>query len=275
MFEIGRIQNLKVHRLDEQGAWLGEESQPVLLPIREVPADARVGAVYPVFVTLDSAEKPVATLHLPKAQVGEFAVLKVKDVTRHGAFLDWGMPKDLLVPYSEQPERMRAGHKYLVKVCLDNRGRVVGTARLDECLEPEIRDLKEGDRVELILWQYTDLGAKVIVNGLYGALLYKDELRSGLKRGDRLPGYVKTLRPDGKLDVTLRQSGVEGIEEARNTLLAALQKEGFLPLHDKSPSWEIQKRLGMSKKVFKKAVGGLYKEKRVELSDDGVRLKSN
>ena len=273
MVEIGRIQTLKIHHIDEHGAWLEEGRESVLLPMREVSSEAKAGDALTVFVTLDAAEKLLATLSLPKAQLGEFALLKVKEVTRHGAFLDWGMPKDLLVPYSEQPERMRTGHKYLVRVCLDNRGRVVATARIDECLETEVKDLQEGDNVELMIWNYTDLGAKVIINGLYGGLLYKDELRSGLKRGDRLQGYVKTLRADGKIDVTLRQGGVEGIETAKKVIVAALQKDGFLPLHDKSSSWEIQKALGMSKKTFKKAVGGLYKEKRVELADDGVRLK--
>ncbi len=275
MIELGRIHTLKIHHLDEKGAWLQEGQETVLLPMREVSVNAKKGDSLTVFVTLDASESLVATLDLPRVQVGEFAVLRVKEVTRHGAFLDWGMAKDLLVPYSEQPERMRTGHRYLVKVCLDSRNRVVGTARIDACLEPQVEDLKEGDNVALILWQYTDLGAKVIINNRFSGLLYKDELRAGLKRGDRLQGFIKTIRPDGKIDVTLRQGGVEGVETAKKIILDALQKDGFLPLHDKSESWEIQKVLGMSKKTFKKAVGGLYKEKRVDLTEEGVRLKQS
>jgi hypothetical protein len=168
---------------------------------------------------------------------------------------------------------MQLGRRYLVKVCLDSLGRLVGTARIDRCLEKEAIDLAEGEAVEVVIWEFTDLGARVIVNDLYAGLLYRDELKGGLKRGDRLRGYVKRLREDRKVDVTLHKVGAEGVEEAKAVILAALRPDGFLPLHDQSPPALIQQALGMSKKTFKKAVGGLYKAGLVEPGADGIRLK--
>jgi len=273
MEETGRIHNLPVERIDERGAWLMSGAEPVLLPRREVPAGTRPGDRFEVFVTRGAAGGLEATLGRPLAQVGEFALLKVREVTRHGAFLDWGLGKDLLVPFSEQPERMRAGRSYLVKVCLDSLGRVVGTARIDRCLETKEVDLEAGDTVDLVVWEFTELGAKVIVNDLFAGLLYRDELKGGVRRGDRLKGFVKRIREDRKIDVTLYKGGTEGVEEAKSVILAELRRGGFLPLHDQSPPALIQQSLGMSKKTFKKAVGGLYKAGLIELAGDGIRLK--
>lgn len=273
MVEVGRMQTLQVERVDERGAWLGGEGEPVLLPCPEAPTATKPGDVLSVFVLREPAGHLRATLLRPLAQVGEFALLRVRQVSRPGAFLDWGLAKDLLVPYSEQPERMQAGRKYLVKICLDSLGRMVATARIDRCLEKEEIDLDEGDAVDLVIWEFTDLGAKVIVNNLYAGLLYQDELKGGHKRGDRLRGYVKHIRPDRKIDVTLRKAGAEGIAEAREVILAALRKSEFLPLTDHSPPAIVQQALGMSKKSFKKAVGGLYKAGMIDLDDAGIRLK--
>jgi len=273
MIEIGRIHTLQVEELDERGAWLRGEGERALLPRKELPTAVRPGERLTVFILREASGELRATLGRPLAQVGEFALLKVSQVTRHGAFLDWGLEKELLVPFSEQPERMQAGRRYLVKVCLDSLGRVVGTARIDRCLEKEEIDLVDGQEVDLVLWAFTDLGARVIVNDLYAGLLYKDEIKGGLKRGDRFRGYVKRLRDDHKIDVTLRRAGVEGVEAAKAAILEALAKHPFLPLHDQSPPALIQQALGMSKKTFKKAVGGLYRSGLVELGDEGIRLK--
>jgi hypothetical protein len=273
MFEIGRNHTLQVDHVDERGAWLREGGASILLPRREVPDETKPGDWLSVFVTRESSGSLVATLRRPLAQVGEFALLRVRQVSRPGAFLDWGLVKDLLVPYSEQPERMQVGRKYLVKVCLDSLGRLVGTARIDRCLEKEEIDLAAGEKVDLVIWEFTDLGAKVIINDLYAGLLYKDELKGGVKRGDRLKGYVKCLREDRKIDVTLHKGGAEGVEEAKAVILAALRQSDFLPLHDQSPPAVIQQVLGLSKKTFKKAVGGLYKAGLIELSGEGIRLK--
>lgn len=273
MYEIGRFNILKIHHIDDYGAWLKAGRYQILLPAAEVTPSMKKGDRLEVFLYRGSSGDVVATLRRPKAQVGEFALLQVSAVTRHGAFLDWGLEKELLVPFSEQPERMRVGRRYLVKVCLDSLGRTVGTARIDRCLETEKIDLHEGQEVALTLWDFTDLGAKVIINELYGGLLYQDELPPGRRRGDRLKGYIKRVREDGKIDVTLRKTGAEGIEEAKSAILAALQPDGFLPLHDQSPPADVRAALGISKKTFKKAVGGLYKAGTVELTDAGVRLK--
>lgn len=274
MFEIGRRQSLPIARIDERGAWLQAGAESVLLPQRELPAGAVPGQSLEAFVYRDSSGSPVATLRQPKGEVGEFVLLKVSQSTRHGAFLDWGLEKDVLCPFSEQPERMRPGRSYLVKLCLDSQGRVVATAQIERCLEPPTTELAEGEAVELQLWEHTDLGAKVIINGRFAGLLYQDELPAGLRRGERLSGYIKRLREDGKIDVCLRQSGAAGAAEATGILLAALRSHGFLPLHDQSSPQQIQQLLGLSKKAFKKALGGLYKAGLVELEADGVRLKA-
>lgn len=273
MLNIGRINRLKIRELDEQGAWFEADQVRVLLPRNEVPQDAAPGDPLEVFVYLDREGMPLATRLRPLAQVGEFVLLRVSQVTKVGAFLDWGLPKELLVPFSEQPERMRPGRRYLVKVCLDDLGRLVATARIDACLETAATDLAVGDEVDIILWDFTDLGVKVIIDDLYLGLLYQDEMRPGMKRGYRGRAYVKKIREDGKIDVTLRQGGRDQLEEDKKALLAALSKEGFLPLTDQSAPAEIKLALGMSKKSFKKALGGLYKAGRVLLEDQGIRLK--
>lgn len=273
MLEIGRLQQLTIARIDDRGAWLQAGDAAVLLPLRELPAGSAVGQALEVLVYHDGSGAPVATLRQPKGEVGEFALLKASQSTRHGAFLDWGLEKDVLCPFSEQPERMRPGRSYLVKLCLDSQGRVVATAQIERCLEPPTGELVEGEAVQLQLWEFTDLGAKVIINGRFGGLLYHDDLPSGLRRGSRLSGYIKRLRNDGKIDVCLRQGGAAGAAEATGVLLAALRLHGELALSDQSSPELVQQTLGLSKKAFKKALGGLYKAGLVEMSPEGIKLK--
>ena len=274
MLELCRMNTLPVDRIDERGAWLRAGDEDLLLPKREA-AGAREGEPVTVFVFRDSTGRLRATRREPLAQVGEFALLMVRSVTPHGAFLDWGMEKDLLAPYRLQPQRMQVGESHLVKIALDEQERPFANARIENCLETEVSGLSEGDEVTLVVWEFTDLGAKVIVDHRYLGLLYRDELHGSMQMGDRLGGYVRRLRDDGKIDVTLRKVGVEGAEEAKNVLLAALHKSGgFLPLHDASPPEAIRETLGLSKKAFKKAVGGLYKTGVVVLEGEGIRLKS-
>jgi len=267
-----RLHTLKVVRVDKKGVWLNAGDLPAHLPTREAP-NAQPGDELEVFLYQVIPGELQATLRPPLAQAGEFAVLKVKSITEHGAFLDWGLAKDLLVPLTLQPERMQQGWSYLVKVDVDQQGRPFGNARIDDCLDYGRPDLDEGDAVDLMIWQITDLGAKVIVNGRYEALLYRDELPPGSYTGMELSGYLKHLREDGKIDVTLRRVGQEGVSDAREVILKVLAANGgVLPLHDKSSPEAIQKILGMSKKTFKKAVGGLYKDGLVKLTDAEVRL---
>ena len=263
---------LTVQNIDPKGAWLATEEQTILLPRRECPNELASGATIEVFVYLDRDNQLCATTQEPIAEADQFALLKVNSIGPHGAFLDWGMPKDLLSPFSEQPQKMLEGRRYLVYICHDQQNRPIASARLEKFLEKENRDLIEGEEVELRVWAFTDLGAKVIVNNCYEALLYRDEIPPGLKRGDCQIGYVLRIREDQRIDVSLRRPGAAGITDAREVILAALQETGFLALHDQSSPDLIRSQLGLSKKQFKKALGGLYKDGQVELSEQGVRL---
>lgn len=274
MLEIGRKNILRVERIDEQGAWLVAGVERALLPQRELPSSLAAGDEVTVFVYNDLAGMPIATLREPLAEVGECALMKVKQVNRHGAFLDWGLFKELLVPPKEQPEPMKPGQRYVVKVRLDRQGRPLGTARIEQSLVNVDVDLEEGQQVDLLVWRFTPLGARVVINQRYDGLLYRDEIGNRLNYGDRLTGYIKKVRGDGKIDVTLRRGGRTDIEAAREKIMAALtSRGGYLPLHDGSSPEEIQSALGMSKKLFKKAVGGLYKAGAVELQKTGIRAK--
>ncbi len=273
MLQICRMNTLPVDRVDSRGVWLAAGEETVLLPKREA-GGARAGETVAAFVFRDSTGRLRATRRQPLAQVGEFARLTVRSVTPHGAFLDWGMEKDLLAPGALQPQRMQVGEGYLVKVGLDEQERPFANARIEAGLEPEVSGLAEGDEVVLVLWEITELGAKVIVDHRFLGLLYRDELRDGMAPGDRLAGFVKRLRSDGKIDVTLHPVGARGAEEARTRLLDALrQNDGFLPLHDDSSPEQIRDVLGLSKKAFKKALGGLYKTGKVEILPTGIRQK--
>ncbi|TLM65589.1 MAG: hypothetical protein FDZ69_09315 [Deltaproteobacteria bacterium] len=268
------MHDLPVAAIDAQGAWLLSGRTRILLPAREVPDGLKLGVYLHVFVYIDMAGMPVATVRRPKALVGECAFLKVAKIGPHGAFLDWGLEKDLLVPVKEQPEPMQVGRSYVVRVRLDRQGRPLGTARLDKCLSNADIELAEGAQVDLLVWRFTALGAKVVVNHRHAGLLYRDEIGNRLHVGDRLSGFVKRVRADHKLDVTLRQGATSELEAAKARIMAALAKGGgILALHDHSPPAAIEAALGISKKLFKKAVGSLYKAGAVTLSDHGIALK--
>lgn len=273
MIELCRIHTLTVAVVDHKGIWLETGGDLAHLPLREV-SDALPGDELQVFVYRDSAGLLHATCKMPLAQEGAYAELTVKSVGPHGAFLDWGLGKDLLAPFSLQPERMQVGESYMVKVEVDEQGRPFANAKIDELLETATQDLRAGEPVKLLVRQFTDLGAKIIVNNRFNGLLYRDELPDRLAVGTTLNGYVKHVRDDGKIDVTLRKIGAEGIADARETILAALGKSGgMLPLSDATSPEVIRDTLGMSKKTFKKAVGGLYKDGIVSLDNNEVRLK--
>ncbi len=274
MLEHGHMNLLKVYAIDDDGAWLQIGREEALLPKYELTEAISPGDMLDVFVYADASGQSVATLRRPKAEVGEFALLRASQVNAHGAFMDWGLTKDLLVPLKEQPEPMKPDRRYLVGVRLDRQGRPIGTAHIDKCLCSVDETLGDGQEVDLIVWQFTDLGAKVIINHRFGGLLYRDEIGDRLSYGDHLKGYIRQIRPDGKIDCTLSTGTKDDRDDAKAKIMQALlDNQGFLPLHDKSPAEEIQKMLGMSKKLFKKGVGGLYKTDLIELTDDGIRLK--
>ena len=273
MFEPGRIERLKVERIDDKGAWMATGADLTLMPTSEVPAGTSEGDLLTVFLYLDASDRPTATCRKPKGEVGEFVLLKVVDLGPPGAFLDWGMEKNLLVPYSEQPEKMEIGSSYLIKICLDDQARVVGTAYIEDCLEREEIGLRVGEQVDIQIWTFSPLGAKVIIEGLYEGLLFKNELRPGLRRGAHMTGTIKQIRDDRKIDVTLSRGVVLEIDAASQSILAALQSDPILPLGDKSPPEDILRRLGLSKKLFKKAIGGLYRQGVIEPGPLETRLK--
>jgi predicted RNA-binding protein (virulence factor B family) len=270
MLKIGTMTTLRVKHLDQQGAWLEAAGELVLLPKKELPPGTAAGSALDVFL-LSTSAGPQATCRRPFAQVDEFALLRVSEVNRFGAFMEWGLDKELLVPFREQPEPLQEGRSYLIRIRLDHEGRIVGSARIDRWLEPPPHWFKPGQAVEMLVWSFTDLGAKVIISHKHEGLLYRDELPPNLQSGDRLSGFIRQVREDGKLDVTLKKVGKEAVSDAREIILAALRRQTLLELHDGSTPAEIQSQLGLSKKQFKKAVGGLYKEGRIELLDKGIR----
>lgn len=275
MLALGRYNKLKISRITATGAFLATDEGDILLPGRFIPAGARAGDDIEVFVYRDSEDRLVATTQTPRAVVGEFALLRVKDNTRVGAFLDWGLDKDLLLPFGEQPTPVKKGEQVLVRLYLDNSDRIAASARLEKFLIPADGSLSEGDEVALLPYAFTELGAKVIVDNTYGGLLFRNELYAGPARGERLRGYVKKIREDGKIDVTLRKGGAHEAAADRETILAALKAhDGFLPLTDKSSPEAIAGLLRLSKKSFKKGAGGLYKEGLIDITPEGIRLRT-
>ena len=276
--QIGRTCQLKVNRQVEFGFYLdgGEQYGEVLLPNGEIrpDIDVHIGEPLEVFLYLDTQERIVATTHMPLAQVGDFAYLEVAWVNNFGAFLHWGPLKDLFVPFREQKMKMMKGHSYIVHVHLDPETyRIMASAKVEHFLSQDFPPYRTGDQVELLIWQKTDLGLKAIVDGRYGGLLYDTQMFRTLRTGDRVKGYISQVRPDGKLDLSLQCPGQRGVEDFSAQLLRHLQMNGGqTPLGDKSPAEEVYALFGVSKKVFKKAVGDLYRQRLIEISDTGIRL---
>ncbi len=276
--QIGRTCQLKVNRQVEFGFYLdgGEQYGEVLLPNGEIrpDIDVHIGEPLEVFLYLNTQERIVATTHMPLAQVGDFAYLEVAWVNNFGAFLHWGPLKDLFVPFREQKMKMMKGHSYIVHVHLDPETyRIMASAKVEHFLSQDFPPYRTGDQVELLIWQKTDLGLKAIVDGRYGGLLYDTQMFRTLRTGDRVKGYISQVRPDGKLDLSLQCPGQRGVEDFSAQLLRHLQMNGGqTPLGDKSPAEEIYALFGVSKKVFKKAVGDLYRQRLIEISDTGIRL---
>lgn len=274
MLEIGKYNRLEVKKLSAIGAYLVSELGDILMPTKYVPEGLTHGQHVKVFIYLDSEDRLIATTLTPKAQVGDFAVMEVKDTGSVGAFLDWGLEKDLLVPFSEQPRPMQKGEKYLVRVYLDRSDRIAASAKIGKFLESGKAGLKAGEEVQLTFYEFGDLGAKVIVNGRYAGLLFKSELFGNYEVGTTVSGYVKKIREDGKVDVTLRKGGVQDIVGGKESFLRVLsERGGFLPVGDKSSPAVISEMFRMSKKSFKTVIGNLYKEGVIEITKDGVKLR--
>ncbi|MFK7781249.1 S1 RNA-binding domain-containing protein [Psychroserpens sp.] len=275
MIKIGEYNTLDIIRESEQGLYLADaDGNEVLLPNRYIPESFKIWESIEVFVYLDNEERPVAVTDEPFVTVDNFAVLRCNQVTQHGAFLDWGMVKELFCPFKEQAFKMKAGGWYLIFCYLDKEsGRLVASSKTNSFLDNKNLTVQQFDEVDLIVSHPSELGMNVIVNDLHQGLIFKDDIYKELSIGDRLKGIVKKVRPDNKLDITLGQIGYRNIEPNAEKILHTLEDtEGFLPLTDKSSPEEIKDELEMSKKSFKKAIGSLYKQRLITIETDGIRL---
>ncbi len=274
--EIGQYHTLKILRITPPGAYLsygGEDDIDILLPTKYIPDEAKVDDFIEVFVYRDSEDRIICTTATPHATVDQFAFLKVKDVSSVGAFLDWGIEKDILLPFREQKNRLNRGEWVLVYLLLDEKtDRVFATTKLGKYYSSEDIDLEEGEEVDLLVADQTDLGVNVVINNQYRGLIYENDIFHDLLEGDRTTGYIKAIRPDNKIDVSLRKDGLENLELGARQIMGELRSnDGFLPLHDKSSPEEIQSSLQMSKKNFKRSIGILYKKKLITIETDGIR----
>jgi len=276
VIEIGRYNKLKILRQTSVGLYLGEASgEDVLLPNKYCPKNFKIEDEIEVFVYRDHEGRKIATNLTPKIHLHEFALLHVTAVTEVGAFLDWGMEKELFVPFMEQKQKMKEGRWYIVYLDLDTKtDRLYASNKIDKHLENDILTIKEKEEVELLVLQKTDLGFTVIVNNRHKGLLYNNEIFRELNIGDKLKGFVKKIREDNKIDISLHAIGYNKFIDTNSDLIyrALLENDGFLEVTDKSSPDEIYLQFGMSKKAFKKTVGALLKQKKIKIQPNGIKL---
>ena len=274
MVKVGEYNELKVLREVDFGFYLDDGSEGILLPKRFVPEGLAVGDVITAFVYHDSEGRLIATTQHPKGVVGEIVKLPAVTVTNQGAFLDWGLMKDIFVPKSKQLSGMRPGAEYLVKIYLDEQtGRVAATEKIEPFLSNENLTVKEMDLVDLTVYRRTDIGYLVIINNVHTGVLHFNEIYQNIGVGDKMKGYIKTIRPENKIDVVIGKPGYNRVEDDAGKIIRLLgENNGYLPYHDKSNPDEIYDFFGMSKKAFKMAVGTLYKQQKITLTKTGIKL---
>ncbi len=275
MITLGEYNLLRIDRIMDQGAYLvDEEGNDVLLPNKYMAENAQVDDEVEVFVYNDSEDRIIATNLTPKFTLNEFAFLQVKDVNRFGAFMDWGLEKDILVPFSEQNQRMEVDRWYIVRLFLDEKtNRLVASNKLNKFLETDFISVEVGEEVEIIVSERSELGYTVIINHAHKGLIFANETFRELNIGETQKAYVKNIREDGKIDVSLQKQGYDSVEpNARRILEMLKEKDGFLALTDKSQPQDIYSQLQISKKIFKKAIGALYKNKFIRLAEEGIYL---
>lgn len=275
MAEIGRINTLTVKRMRDYGAHLdGGETGDIILPKKYVPKECRPGDKVEVFVYADREEHLRATTQKPNATVGQFAKLRVVTNSPSGAYLDWGVQKDLLVPKNEQQTKMEEGKSYIVFVFLDKKtNRITASSKLDKFLDLQPPDYEAGEAVDLFICDKTDLGYKVIVNNSHWGMVYKNEVFQKLHLGQQLKGYIKLIREDLKIDICLQQSGYQRVDDISRSILKTIKDlGGSITITDKSPPNDIYVQFGVSKKTFKKAIGTLYKKKLITMDVNGIKL---
>jgi predicted RNA-binding protein (virulence factor B family) len=272
---VGQFNLMRVDRKVDFGFYMDDGAEGILLPKRFVPSGLQVDDTISVFVYHDSDNRLIATTQEPFAVVGDIAALKVVALTNQGAFLDWGLMKDLFVPVSQQLSSMRLGGKYLVKLYVDKQtGRVAATEKIDNQISNDILTVKEGEKVKLQVYRESDIGYVVIVNQVHQGLVYKNEVFTHLHIGQMIEeGFVKKIREDNKLDIGIGKQGVEKLDDDQVKLIQLLKlHKGFLPYHDKSSPEDIYAFFGISKKAFKMNMGILYKAKKITIEDGGIRL---
>ncbi len=277
MLRIGRFNNLTVVEKVDFGFSLDSEDDrwgEILLPYDQAPEGCTAGDVLEVFIYVDSENRVVATTRRPYVEVGQFSLLRVASMENAGAFMDWGLPKDLLVPYGEQKTRLQANRSYIVYVSIDERsGRIVGSTRIDKFLDQVPADYEEGQTVELLVARQTELGYTAIINDAHWGILYNNEIFQDLHVGKKVRGYIKTMRDDGKIDLSLTPAGYDKVAGIAETILDQLARnDGFLPITAKTSPEELSARFGVSKKNYKKALGSLYKKRLLSIDPDGIRL---
>lgn len=273
--ELGKYNTLKVLKDLPQGLYLlDDEGNEILLPLKYIPEGTKIGDMMEVFVYKDSENRPIATTLTPKIILDEFAVLRCKEVSEIGAFMEWGIEKDIFVPFAEQRIRMEEGRAYICILYYDEESdRLVGSSKYNDFIVDERIDLKYNQEVELLVADKTDLGYNVIINSEFVALLFFSDVHKNLRYGDYVTGYIKNIREDGKIDVALQRQGYKNVEVNLQKILDKLEKNnGYLNINDKSEPDVVRGAFGMSKKTFKKAIGSLYKQRLIEIKTDGIHL---
>ena len=273
--ELGKYNQLEVVKEVDFGLYLdGGDDGEILLPSRYVPEGTKVGDMLNVFIYLDNEERLVATTLDPYAQVGQFAYLEVAWVNQYGAFLNWGLMKDLFVPFREQKLKMQVGRKYIVHVHLDEESyRIMASAKVEHFLSDEKPEYNAGEEVDILIWQRTDLGYKAIIDNKFSGLLHENEIFQPISVGMQMKAFIKQVREDGKIDLELQQGGMKKVKDFSDTLLAYIKEQrGFIRFTDKSDAEQIYNTFGVSKKTFKKAVGDLYKQRLIVLEPNGIYL---
>ena len=275
MIKIGEHNTLEILRETDPGLYLGDtQENVVLLPHRYKPENFNIGDMLEVFVYLDYDERPVATTLTPHVLLNDFGYLHCSDVNEFGAFMDRGVQKQLFVPFKEQARPMKVGNWYIVYMYMDMQtNRLVGSSKTNKYLNNDTVTLKKFDQVSIMVTHITDLGANVIINGTHKGLIFINDVFEDIRTGDTMKAYIKRVREDNKIDVVLQSPGYRSIEPNANFILEELKAAGgFMSLHDKSDPQDIKNELGMSKKSFKKAIGTLYKDKQIQIKQDGISL---
>jgi predicted RNA-binding protein (virulence factor B family) len=276
MLKIGKFNLLEVVKKTPQGLYLDSDKGELLLPNKYIPEAVKIGDKLNVFIYSDSEDRLIATTLKPYAQEGEFACLTVKQTLKIGAFLDWGLEKDLFVPIKEQHKPMDVGERHVVRVCLDLRtDRLLGVSKIGSFLEKDTSEFQIGQEVKLMVYEFTTLGIMCIVNNRFAGMLYKNEVFKELEIGEQIKGYIKNIREeDDKIDLSLRKEGFDGIKNQADVILLNLkQNNGFLPYGDDSSPEDIKQQFQMSKKTFKRLIGNLYKQGKIVILEHGIKLK--